>query len=54
MKIYPNDYKNNDKYYNLYIGMMYGSLCCIGVSCICILVILITKLNKYNDSSGSY
>ena len=52
-KIYPNDYKNNDPIYNLFLGILYGSLCSICWCGIIILIILLTKTDR-QDSSESF
>ena len=51
MKIYPNDFKKaQDIEYNIFYGIMLGSLLCI---CCCVSIIVITTYIYDNDISSS-
>lgn len=53
-KIYPTTTTtkdNSDDLYNIYIGVIWGMLCCI---CICVSFIIIITISIDNDKSSSY
>tara|TARA_Y100001935_G_C17165140_1_gene437307 strand:+ start:683 stop:856 length:174 start_codon:yes stop_codon:yes gene_type:complete len=57
MKIYPETIKTGDTgddLYNIYIGVIWGSLCCILLMVILVIVVNLKIEALENDNSGSY